>query len=145
VLPTWNHLWFVAYLWLYTMALGSVLQVAPGLMQRAGQAIAPLLSGGSGAGAAGGTVGPLIGCCCCRTYIVHQTAIILIAHQLKELGLAAGIEAGIVIVGTVVSCAATYEIVRHARVLRPLCGPHLGNGNQTSVGSRQIRPLQAES
>lgn len=25
VLPTWNHLWFVLYLWLYTLALGLVL------------------------------------------------------------------------------------------------------------------------
>lgn len=25
MLPTWNHLWFVAYLWLYTMALGALL------------------------------------------------------------------------------------------------------------------------
>ena len=24
ILPTWNHLWFVAYLWVYTMALGLV-------------------------------------------------------------------------------------------------------------------------
>ena len=33
-------------------------------------------------------------------YIVHQTAIILIAHGLKGLGLAAGLEAAIVIGGT---------------------------------------------
>jgi peptidoglycan/LPS O-acetylase OafA/YrhL len=26
VLPTWNHLWFVAYLWLYTLALAAVLR-----------------------------------------------------------------------------------------------------------------------
>jgi hypothetical protein len=78
-------------------------------------------------------------------YIVHQTAIILIAHQLKEQGLPAGIEASIVIVGTVVSRAATYEIVRRVRVPRPLFGLRLGNGNQASAGSRQMRPLQAES
>ena len=28
-LPTWNHLWFVAYLWLYTMALAAALAVLP--------------------------------------------------------------------------------------------------------------------
>ncbi len=43
VLPTWNHLWFVAYLWIYTMVLGAM---APGerfaaLAQRA----AALLTG----------------------------------------------------------------------------------------------------
>ena len=35
LLPTWNHLWFVAYLWVYTMALGAVLMAVPGL--RAGE------------------------------------------------------------------------------------------------------------
>ena len=29
VLPTWNHLWFVAYLWVYTMALGAALVGSP--------------------------------------------------------------------------------------------------------------------
>lgn len=28
-LPTWNHLWFVAYLWVYTVALYAVIRVAP--------------------------------------------------------------------------------------------------------------------
>jgi hypothetical protein len=50
-----------------------------------------------------------------------------------------------VIVGTVVSCAAIYEIVRRVRVLRPLFGLRLGNGNQASADPRQIRPLQAEN
>jgi len=27
-LPTWNHLWFVAYLWTYTMAIGAVVALA---------------------------------------------------------------------------------------------------------------------
>ena len=30
LLPTWNHLWFVVYLWVYTMALGAVLMARPG-------------------------------------------------------------------------------------------------------------------
>ena len=55
-------------------------------------------------------------------YIVHQTAIILIAHQLKGLGLSAGLEAAIVIGGTAMTCAATYEMVRRIRLLRPLFG-----------------------
>jgi hypothetical protein len=55
-------------------------------------------------------------------YIVHQTAIILIAHQLKGFGLPAWIEASIVVLGTIASCAVTYEIVRRVRVLRPLFG-----------------------
>ncbi|WP_326525775.1 acyltransferase family protein [Sphingomonas sp.] len=35
VLPTWNHLWFVGYLWLYTLALAALLAVPrPTVLQR---------------------------------------------------------------------------------------------------------------
>lgn len=34
ILPTWNHLWFVAYLWLYTMMLAGMVALAPGLPTR---------------------------------------------------------------------------------------------------------------
>lgn len=30
IMPTWNHLWFVAYLWAYTMALAALLRLTPG-------------------------------------------------------------------------------------------------------------------
>ena len=43
--PTWNHLWFVAYLWVYTMALGLVVLSIPGLVDRIERWLAPLLSG----------------------------------------------------------------------------------------------------
>ena len=46
LLPTWNHLWFVAYLWIYTMALGGVLVAAPGLAGWIERRLAPALSGG---------------------------------------------------------------------------------------------------
>lgn len=29
ILPTWNHLWFVVYLWVYTLALAALLAVIP--------------------------------------------------------------------------------------------------------------------
>ncbi|WP_216074942.1 hypothetical protein, partial [Acinetobacter baumannii] len=45
ILPTWNHLWFVAYLWIYTMALGLVVMAMPGVVQRIERRLAPLLSG----------------------------------------------------------------------------------------------------
>jgi len=36
MLPTWNHLWFVAYLWVYTIALAALVALAPGgWLQRA--------------------------------------------------------------------------------------------------------------
>ncbi|CCE08967.1 conserved membrane hypothetical protein [Bradyrhizobium sp. STM 3843] len=55
-------------------------------------------------------------------YIVHQTAIIMIAHALQGSGLSAGLEASIVIGGTVLVCVSTYEIVRRITWLRPLFG-----------------------
>jgi acyltransferase-like protein len=268
LLPTWNHLWFVAYLWVYTMGLGAVLSVRPGLMRRAEQAIAPIFSGGrllllpaamfaayrllllphfpsthalSGdwynhalygsvflfgvlvarsdsvwfaitrfrwpalvlAAAifvsglvlrsfyASGQPLPLAlkiyagiayGCyqwfCIVAVlgfarrwlnrdsparryltdavfpyYIVHQTAIVLIAHQLKGLDLPAWIEATIVIAGTLAPCAATYEIVRRVTLLRPLFGLRAGAGpkprpsepGRVATASAQSRPVRAET
>jgi hypothetical protein len=55
-------------------------------------------------------------------YIVHQTAIILIAHALHDRDVPTGLEAGIVITGTIATCVVTYEIVRRVAVLRPLFG-----------------------
>ncbi len=45
-LPTWNHLWFVAYLWVYTLLLAALVKLSPAaLRERAGAALARLLSG----------------------------------------------------------------------------------------------------
>jgi Acyltransferase family len=271
LLPTWNHLWFVAYLWIYTMALGAVLAAMPDLVRCAAQAVAPVFSGvwllvlpaamfaayrllllpyfpsthalfgdwynhavyvtvflfgvlvaradgvwfaisrfrwpalllaaaifGSGlvlryfypssqslplalklyAGIAYGCyqwfcivavlgfarlwlnrdspVRRYLTDAVFPYYIVHQTAIILIAHELKRFGLPAGIEATVVIGGTLAACAATYEIVRRVRLLRPLFGLRLdlsGGGVQPErrerdravSGSQRTQPLPAET
>jgi surface polysaccharide O-acyltransferase-like enzyme len=55
-------------------------------------------------------------------YIIHQTAIIMIAHELHGRDFPAWLEATIVIVGTFVTCALTYEVVRRIGLLRPLFG-----------------------
>lgn len=55
-------------------------------------------------------------------YIVHQTAIIMIAHALQGRGFSAGAEASIVIVGTALTCAVSYEVARRINWLRPLFG-----------------------
>jgi peptidoglycan/LPS O-acetylase OafA/YrhL len=55
-------------------------------------------------------------------YIVHQTAIILIAEALKPLALPVGLEALALVAGTVASCFAAFEIVRRVGWLRPLFG-----------------------
>jgi glucan biosynthesis protein C len=45
ILPTWNHLWFVVYLFVYTAILALVLAIAPALLRAAERRVAPLLSG----------------------------------------------------------------------------------------------------
>ena len=240
VLPTWNHLWFVVYLWVYTMALGAVLAAAPGLVDWVERKLAAALSGTAAlllvpslvlaayrflllpsfppthalfgdwydhalyatvfllgfllarvdafwdaverqrwlalslaavfylsflaiwSGKTG--IGPSLGlklygvfayssyqwlCMVAVTgfarcwltadsalrryltdaifpyYIVHQTAIIMIAHGLSGRDLPAWLEAGIIITGTVATCVLTYEIVRRVPILRPLFGLRL--------------------
>ena len=44
-LPTWNHLWFLPYLWLYTLLLWSILKVKPGSLVFAGKLVDPLSKG----------------------------------------------------------------------------------------------------
>lgn len=55
-------------------------------------------------------------------YLVHQTLIIVMAHNLVKLGLPQGLEALILIVGTFVGCFVTYEIVRRIPVVCWLFG-----------------------
>jgi hypothetical protein len=258
LLPTWNHLWFVAYLWVYTMVLGAVVLAVPGLVRRAERMIAARFSSGVL------LLLPAVMFCVCRFallprfpsthalfgdwynhavfgtaflfgflsamadgvwstmtrlrwlslslavatfasllvlrgyqtpgvaasmglklcgvtaygcyqwfcmvaifgfarrwlnrespvrrylteavfpyYIVHQTAIILIAHQLKGLGVPTWLEAAIVIGGTVMACAATYEMVRRIGILRPLFGLRVlasaGPRRHAILGARRRR------
>jgi glucan biosynthesis protein C len=45
ILPTWNHLWFVAYLWAYTMLIGAVAMAAGPRLEAASRRAAQLLVG----------------------------------------------------------------------------------------------------
>jgi Acyltransferase family len=45
ILPTWNHLWFVVYLFVYTAILTLVLAAAPALLRAFERRLAPALSG----------------------------------------------------------------------------------------------------
>jgi hypothetical protein len=45
MLPTWNHLWFVVYLWVYTALLAAVLAAFPALPARVDRMTARTLSG----------------------------------------------------------------------------------------------------
>ena len=55
-------------------------------------------------------------------YIVHQTAIVLLAHFMKPLGLHPSIEGPLLVAATVATCFASFEIVRRVGWLRPLFG-----------------------
>ena len=45
ILPTWNHLWFVAYLWVYTVVLYTLIRMLPKATQWMRTAIEPAFSG----------------------------------------------------------------------------------------------------
>ena len=45
ILPTWNHLWFVAYLWVYTMLLQALLVLRPHALDVLARAAARALAG----------------------------------------------------------------------------------------------------
>jgi hypothetical protein len=257
LLPTWNHLWFVAYLWVYTMALGVVLVAVPGLVGWIERRLASVLSGvllliapsvafsvyrlallpsfpsthalfGDWYNHAVYATVFLVGFLLARAdafwdaiesqrrralslaaalflsflvmrwtsesatppslllklyggvaygcyqwlcivavlgfarrwltadsavrryltdaifpyYIVHQTAIIMIAHNLQGRGLTARLEAGIVIAGTIAACVLTYEIVRRIGILRPLFGLRLAASEPALPERPMAQPAQ---
>jgi glucans biosynthesis protein C len=45
IVPTWNHLWFIAYLWAFTALLALVLSVAPSVLTRLQHWLETVLSG----------------------------------------------------------------------------------------------------
>jgi hypothetical protein len=61
-------------------------------------------------------------------YVIHQPALVLLMHHVKPFGLAAPVEAAVVLAGTVAACALAYEL---ARGLGPLA---------RLVGARPSRP-----
>jgi hypothetical protein len=55
-------------------------------------------------------------------YIVHQTAIVVVAYEVSKLRLPLMFEAAAIIIGCVLSCALTFELVRRTGWLRPCFG-----------------------
>jgi surface polysaccharide O-acyltransferase-like enzyme len=55
-------------------------------------------------------------------YIAHQTLIVVLAHSLKPLKLAPGLEAVLLVVMTTCLSFAVFELVRRVPLLRPLFG-----------------------
>jgi drug/metabolite transporter (DMT)-like permease len=55
-------------------------------------------------------------------YIVHQTAIVLLAHFMKPLGLRPLVEGPLLVAATAAICVASFELVRRIGWMRPLFG-----------------------
>ena len=55
-------------------------------------------------------------------YILHQTVIVVVAHQLQPLGLPPLLEGPLLVLATALLCLLGHEIVRRVRWLRPLFG-----------------------
>jgi hypothetical protein len=55
-------------------------------------------------------------------YIAHQTLIVVLAHAMKPLQLAPGLEALLLVLVTVTASFGIFEIVRRSALLRPLFG-----------------------
>jgi glucans biosynthesis protein C len=55
-------------------------------------------------------------------YIVHQTVIVVVAHNLQSLALPLPVEVAILLITTATACVLTYELVRRVSWLRPLFG-----------------------
>lgn len=69
-------------------------------------------------------------------YILHQTVIVVAAHNLKPLGIAPAVEGPLLIVVTFAACFAGYEVVRRMAWLRPLFGLKA----RLSVPARDVTP-----
>ncbi|HEY4560805.1 MAG TPA: acyltransferase, partial [Lysobacter sp.] len=55
-------------------------------------------------------------------YVLHQSLIVLIAYWLIPLRLPLGVEALVVLAGTVIGCWAGFAVIRRVPLLRPLFG-----------------------
>lgn len=64
-------------------------------------------------------------------YILHQTIIVVLAHNLQPLGLRPMVEGPLLVMATLALCFAGFELVRRVGVLRPLFG----------LGRREARAL----
>ena len=77
-------------------------------------------------------------------YIVHQTAIVLLAHFMKPLGLRPLVEGPLLVAATVAICFASFEIVRRVGWMRPLFGLAPAPRAVGASGSGEYPALRAD-
>jgi glucan biosynthesis protein C len=73
-------------------------------------------------------------------YILHQTVIVVVAHSLKPVHLAPGVEGVLLILVTASACFLGYEVIRRVRVLRALFGLPIGGRDAGKTGSAAVAP-----
>jgi surface polysaccharide O-acyltransferase-like enzyme len=77
-------------------------------------------------------------------YILHQTLIVVMAHALKPVKLAPGLEGLLLALLTLTLSLGAFEVIRRLRWLQPLFGvAGVGAGAQRPVQARQANPLPA--
>jgi peptidoglycan/LPS O-acetylase OafA/YrhL len=78
-------------------------------------------------------------------YIAHQTIIVLVGHALKPHDLGAATEFAIILAATTAGCAATYELARRVRLLRPVFGlrPAAASGLGATPPAPGPKPLRS--
>jgi glucans biosynthesis protein C len=77
-------------------------------------------------------------------YIAHQTLIVVLAHSLKPVKLAPGLEAVLLIVMTTTASFAIVELVRRVPLLRPLFGlTYKARGASSPVAPEQLAATAA--
>lgn len=99
VMPTWNHLWFLPYLWCYTVVLCGVIRF---------DRDAP--------------VRPVLAEAVFPVYLVHQTVMIVLSQALVGWSLPVGVEALVLLSATGGISFGVYRLVRRQRFLRPWFG-----------------------
>lgn len=71
-------------------------------------------------------------------YVLHQSATVLLAYWLVPMQLGPRVEATVVVLGTIATCALLHEgVIRRVAVLRPLFGL---KRRSTAVLCEQVQP-----
>lgn len=75
-------------------------------------------------------------------YILHQSVIVVLAHNLKPLALPALLEGPLLILATFALCFSGYELIRRVRWLRPLFGlkPAASGDHRQTAGAGVTAP-----
>lgn len=74
-------------------------------------------------------------------YILHQTVIISLGYPLIQLKLGAIVEPTLILLATIITCAACYEIICRISVLRPFFGINITPSNMPYLSRLFFKPV----